>query len=58
MVDKPGGTASAEFTAVNIVKLNITDTPEGWTATADLQTSRMTVTAPQAMIPMPKREES
>lgn len=27
-VDKPGGTASVEFTAVNIVKLNITDTPE------------------------------
>ena len=46
MVDKPGGTASVEFTAVNIVKLNITDTPEGWTVTADLQTSRMTVTAP------------
>ena len=42
MVDKPGGTASVEFTAVNIVKLNITDTPEGWTVTADLQTSRMT----------------
>ena len=38
MVDKPGGTASVEFTAVNIVKLNITDTPEGWTVTADLQT--------------------
>ena len=58
MVDKPGGTASVEFTAVNIVKLNITDTPEGWTVTADLQTSRMTVTAPQVMTPMPKREES
>lgn len=28
------------------MKLNITDTPEGWTVTADLQTSRMTVTAP------------
>ena len=46
MVDKPGGTASAEFMAVNIVSLSISEIPEGWTATADLQTSRVTVTAP------------
>lgn len=37
MVDKPGGNGFGKFTAVNIVKLNITDTPEGWTVTADLQ---------------------
>lgn len=46
LVDKPGGTATAEFTAVNIVTVNITEVPDGWTATADLQTARVTITAP------------
>lgn len=48
LIDKAGGTASVEFTAVNIVDVSLTNTPSGWTVTADLATHRVHVTAPAA----------
>lgn len=46
LIEKAGGTASVEFTAVNIVDVSLADVPSGWTVTADLMTRRANITAP------------
>lgn len=48
LIEKAGGTASVEFTAVNIVAVALSDIPSGWTVTADLTTHRVEITAPAA----------
>ncbi|MDE5707312.1 MAG: hypothetical protein K2H69_03960, partial [Alistipes sp.] len=48
LIEKAGGTASIEFTAVNIVSVALSDIPSGWSVTADLATHRVHLTAPAA----------
>ena len=54
--DAEGQTHTIAFSADNIGSINVSSTPSGWTAEADLSTLRMTVTAPAADEPGAERQ--
>ncbi len=46
LVERPGASASVTFTSSEVVRVSVSETPEGWTAIADFEGRKVTVTAP------------